>query len=95
VAQTNGSAIGFEAAGNIVLGILDARLNTDRAGGTLTSQSGWGAVGIASAGGTILNAQARPAGVTNLYANDASLEADERLWLPRGSVHTTAPVARK
>jgi hypothetical protein len=73
-AQTDGSNILFTAGTNIVLGIVDARVTSDQ-GGTLTSQSSWGNVAITATGGTITNAEARVASVTNIYANGLRLES--------------------
>ena len=73
-AQTDGANISFAAGTNIVLGIVDARVTSDRSG-TLTSQSSWGNVALKATGGTITNARARVASVTNIYANNLRLES--------------------
>jgi len=75
VAQTNGGNIGVEAGAGIVLGILDARVNADRTGHTLASQSVWGDVAVNAQGGAITNAQAQPTTLTNIYASGADLVA--------------------
>ncbi|MGB7957718.1 MAG: hypothetical protein WCF77_02650, partial [Minisyncoccia bacterium] len=73
-AQTDGSNIIFDAATDIVLGVVDARVTSDQ-GGTLTSQSSWGNVALTADTGTITNAQSRVATATNVYANNLRLES--------------------
>jgi hypothetical protein len=74
-AQTDEGNISFAAAGNIDLGIVDARLNASRTGSSLGSQSSWGSIALTASTGTITGSQARSVNGTNLYGNNAQLEA--------------------
>ena len=73
-AQTDGGNIRYESAsGGIVVGTLDARVSSDRAGNSLTSQSSWGNVSIVSIGAAGISlASGVPVGV---YANQLRIES--------------------
>jgi len=74
-AQTDGGNVAFQAATTLSLGLVDARVNSDRTSSPPANQSSWGTVGLFAQGGAITNAQAQPASVTNIYASGAILEA--------------------
>ncbi|MBG6078024.1 hypothetical protein [Polaromonas sp. CG_9.11] len=79
VFQTHGGNIRVMAGttlnpgGTITLGVLDARMQSDRTGNTLTSQATWGSVSIASTGGSILDNSNDTA--TNVFAKELKLSA--------------------
>ena len=75
-AQTNGGNIAVTAGTSVSLGLLDARLNTDRAVSSIAHQGGWGSVAVtAGATGSITGSQARGMSATNIYADTARLES--------------------
>ncbi|HEY4752651.1 MAG TPA: hypothetical protein VIH37_05150, partial [Candidatus Limnocylindrales bacterium] len=80
--RTNGAnLILYALSGNITLGVLDARTNGDRAGGTLTNQAAWGLILVdttvtGTTTGSILDAKTDATATTpNLYAAAARLSA--------------------
>jgi hypothetical protein len=86
-AVTNAGAIHYTAAGNITLGLLDARTNTARADASLAGQAGWGAVSIASNGGAILAAAAQG---TQVFASAVQLSAANAVGSAGAKVNTEA-----
>ncbi|MDX9868720.1 MAG: hypothetical protein RBT78_12440 [Kiritimatiellia bacterium] len=85
--RTLGGNIRYAAAGDVTLGVLDARTAADRAGGTLDEQANWGDVRVI-AGGNILDAHADDMGhdeegfidplgtrIVNVYADGAQFAA--------------------
>ena len=74
VIQTGGGSTGnirVKASGNVTVGLLDARVSTDRSG-SLTSQANWGTVSIISTGASILdNAET----TVDVYAKELRLSA--------------------
>ena len=75
VAQTDGGNISFKAQLDINLATLDARLDTDRTGATLTNQSTWGSVAVTSLGGNIYNTNAGGSAAVTVYGASARLQA--------------------
>ena len=71
--QTNGANISLNAARDVSIGLLDARLNTDRSGSTLTNQATWGSVAVT--GFDIVDSNASSSGAVNIYGNGAVLKA--------------------
>ncbi|MCC5833759.1 MAG: hypothetical protein JJU20_03415, partial [Opitutales bacterium] len=73
--QTDGSNIMLKSAIDVKIGVIDARLNSDRADNTLDDQSSWGNIAITATAGSILDNKDRAETAINLYANGARLEA--------------------
>ncbi|MDP3794462.1 MAG: hypothetical protein Q8R13_00840, partial [bacterium] len=73
VIQTGGGTgnIRLHASGDITVGLLDARVASDRTGATLSSQATWGAVSIASDASILDNAQTS----VDIYASELRLNA--------------------
>jgi hypothetical protein len=98
VFQTNGGNIrvmtgtGANAGGSITLGLLDARVASDRSGLTLAKQADgttpWGSVSVTSTGGSILDNASDTA--INIYANQLRLNA--ALAIGSGSNHLETEV---
>ena len=53
MASTNGASIRYKAAGDITLGLLDARTAANRGDGLLTGQAVWGTVSVLAAGSVL------------------------------------------
>jgi hypothetical protein len=85
-AATNGGAIRLAAAGNITLGLLDARSDAARGAASLAGQSGWGAVSVV-AGGSILTAGTQG---TQLFASGVQLQAANAVGSGGNAVRTEA-----
>ena len=76
---TNGANVLFQAATDVLVGVIDARVSADRASGLLTSQAAssnpWGSVEIVATAGTITGAEANTSTATEIYANELVLSA--------------------
>ena len=63
-------------AGDITIGVLDARSGSDRSGNVLTNQSGWGLVSVFSSAGSIVdNTAASEDSIVDIYASSLRLNA--------------------
>ena len=70
-ALTDGTDIRYAAAGNVTVGMLDARTAADRTAGVLDNQGTWGAVSIVSGAAILDTAEA----TVDVYANEVRLNA--------------------
>ncbi|QYM80869.1 hypothetical protein K0B96_00005 [Horticoccus luteus] len=73
--QTDGANIRLDAGTSIIAGVIDARTNADRLGGTLTQQAAWGSLALSAGSGSITDAKARGEAGINLYGSSARLSA--------------------
>ena len=75
VSQTNAGYIGYTTAtttaGNITVGLLDARSAADRSGNVLTGQASWGTINILSGASILDNNET----TVDVYANELLLSA--------------------
>ena len=72
MASTNGASIRYKAAGDITLGLLDARTAANRGDGLLTGQAVWGTVSVLAAG-SVLDIAGDSA--VDIYAGELRLAA--------------------
>jgi len=91
--QTDGANIILTAATGITLGLVDARVNSDRlpTPGITNQATEWGNVSLLTTSGQILNAQTHPATSTNIYADNLRLESATGIGVLGGS-STNIPI---
>ncbi|MFC1857690.1 beta strand repeat-containing protein, partial [Thermodesulfobacteriota bacterium] len=76
--QSDGQAIGIQAAGAVALDLVDARTADDRDGDLLDEQASWGWVGLTALDGGITDVSV-PDSDVNIYAGDVRLTAKAKI----------------